>query len=736
MRRRAVAAWGVLLALATTAGTAAHAQPMPVRPGPGVSPGRVPSPQAAPRAMASVEGPADNLRGRFGLDVALRLLRSTDMDERLRGLERAAATRTPEGLALLERASGAGLPGGFDPRAPVDGVARQDPRALLVVVRGLASWIDREPARAALENLLRESSQAFTTRTAGSGHDPAADEAENVARVLLARQEAAMALAQSGVTTAVEGLLAAARSVGPGQSAALDALALNPPVTPVLGGVALTTPGMVALAAELGDLRSLGAILGAMHTSDPALRAAAIAGLGVMGDARALDVAHEAAKDKDPRVRVAGAEALARLGAADAAQAVEALMTDDATARDGLRLAQEVRSEGVTKAAAARAVASADPELRTLALVALGRQVSPAAVNALVTLAGDVRLAGDAMDALARSPCSTAMAAIEAMAAVPATRRLAARAYFVRRTVRGERSPRGDGLLAALAASKDGADRALGIEALVALRERPLAAALVDPDPRVRRAAAMGSIALGDTGATKTDLLTARLAVEPDETTRQVLAVGLLDGDSGGVVPTTTLLDHAQAGGPDAPLAALALARRADEELAPKVDALLASRDPVMRAHVARGLAASNAPDAVGRLARAYTWEGVGEVRRALIEALAARSEEEQASPSSRDTLELASHLEPDRVTRALARRTLAGREHTGRSPGREVAWLRVIPADGAVLPREVTGALIDAGGVALPVVFDEDGYALVPGLSPGDSRLRLAPRLPAYESR
>jgi hypothetical protein len=35
-----------------------------------------------------------------------------------------------------------------------------------------------------------------------------------------------------------------------------------------------------------------------------------------------------------------------------------------------------------------------------------------------------------------------------------------------------------------------------------------------------------------------------------------------------------------------------------------------------------------------------------------------------------------------------------------------------------------------------LPVVFDADGYALVPGLSPGDSRLRLAPRLPAYEAR
>jgi HEAT repeat protein len=727
----------VLLALATGAGTEARAQPMPTRPGAGISPIRVPPPQqATPRTMTLVEGPAENLRGRFGVDVALRLLRSTDVDERLRGLERAAATRSPEGLSLLERASGAGLPGGFDPRAPIDGIARQDPRALLVVVRGLASWIDREPARTALENLLRESSQAFTTRSPPTARDPAADEADNVDRVLLARQEAAMALAQSGATGPLEALLAAARSGGPGQAAALDALAMFPPVTPLLGGVALTTPGTVALAAELGDLRSLGAMLGAVHASDLALRAAAVAALGLSGDARALDVAHEAAKDKDPRVRVAGAEALAHLGAADAAQAVELLAADDATARDALRIAQEVRSEGVTKAAAARAVASADPELRALAVVALGRQVSPSAVNALVTLAGDPRLAGDAMDALARSPCPAAMTAIEAMATVPATRRMAARAYFVRRAVRGERSGRGDALLATMAASGDGTERALGIEALVALGERSLKHALEDRDPRVRRAAAMGSIAVGNADTTNAETLTARLAVEQDETTRQVLSVGLVEGDPGGRVPTTTLLDRAQAGGPDAPLAALALARRADEELAPKVDALLGSRDPVMRAHVARGLAASKAPDTAGRLARAYTWEPVAEVRRALVEALAARSGKEKDAPSVRDALELAAHLEPDRVTRLLAQRALAGLAGPGRSPGREVAWLRVVAAEGAGLPRDLTGTLLDARGTALPIVFDEDGYALVPGLSPGDSRLRLAPRLPAYDSR
>jgi hypothetical protein len=273
----------------------------------------------------------------------------------------------------------------------------------------------------------------------------------------------------------------------------------------------------------------------------------------------------------------------------------------------------------------------------------------------------------------------------------------------------------------------------VGIEARVALGERPLDRALRDGDPRVRRAAAMGSLALAS--VTKGRALTAQFAVEEDETTRRVLGVGLVEGDPAGTVPTTTLIERARGGGPDAPLAALTLARRADEELTPEVDALLESPDPVMRSHVARGLQASKAPDASGRLARAYAWESNAEVRRALIEALTTRNGDPRAVPSLHETLEVAAQLDPDRVTRALAQSALDGRAPMVKSVGREVAWLRVVPADGATLPHELTGE-VEADGVAWPVVFDEDGYALVPGLSPGDVRLVLAPRLPAYEPR
>jgi hypothetical protein len=105
----------------------------------------------------------------------------------------------------------------------------------------------------------------------------------------------------------------------------------------------------------------------------------------------------------------------------------------------------------------------------------------------------------------------------------------------------------------------------------------------------------MGSIALEDRGRqANAEALTARLAVEPDETTRQVLAVGLLQGDPGrGGVDGDAARARAGGRAPTRPWRRFALARRAGEELAAKVDALLASRDPVMRAHVARGLAAS-----------------------------------------------------------------------------------------------------------------------------------------------
>jgi HEAT repeat protein len=668
-----------------------------------------------------------SLRSRVGIEVAARLMRSGDPDERLRGIERAAAIGTPESLTLLVRAAGPSLQGGPpDAHPPLDGVARQDMRALLAVVRGLARSVNAASAREALAAILAAPTQSFATRAPASSatHDPSRDEPEGLARLLLARQEAAIALDRSGSTLALESLVATARSGGTGQEPALLALAVEPPAGPLtLGGVALTTRSTVTLAARLGDLRTLSAILGIVGASDAGLRAAVIEALGIAGDTRVLEVARASVHDEDPRVRLAAASALVHLGAPEAGAAVEAGVTDEAIALEALGLAREVQTEGVTRAAAALAAASGDHALQGAALAALGRQTTPLSVRALLTLAEQPALEGDAAYAIARSPSAAALGGLEEMAATSG--RLAARAYLVRRFIRGERSARLDALLHRLAASRDARDRAVGTQALVALGEASLEQALADRDAPVRRAAAMAGMTAGH--ARSTAALLARLAVEPDVTTRRVLALGLADGDPGGTMPTSALIERSQSGGPDAPMAALAVARRAQSAVDPIVSGLLTSTDRVLRAHAARGLGLGTAPDAPGRLEEAYSFETDLGVRRAVVVALSARGKE------GATTLALAAELDPDPVIRAVARGTLEGASAAAPPLVREVAWMRVVPAAGAVLPSETTGVLVQSDGLAVPIAFDEDGYALVPGVPPGEGQLRLAPSLPAY---
>jgi HEAT repeat protein len=731
--RATTAAEGLILAFFVAAASPASAQT------PGVATTSIPGPvsMGADPALPTPLPTTNGLLAHVGLGTAIALMRSTDADERLRGLERIAATGTPQSLSLLVRAAESRGGPSLDPRLPAEGIARTDPRALLVVVRALATGIESDTARAALAGIVAGPPPTFSTRASPSSRDPAQDEIEAAARVLLARREAALALAGSGDALAVEALVTLARSSGPGQGPALEALTAVPPVAPsVFAGVPLTTPSMIALATQVFDLRTLDALLGVLRTGEPPLRAAALSALGAFGDARVIDAARAALHDGDPRVRIGATDALVHLGAPDAAKAVEALVADDKTAASGLALAELLSDDGIVKAAAARAAASADTALRRAAVAALGRQKGALAAFALAALVSDPALESSVAAALARSPSRAAMGVIEAMARIASSRRIAARAYFVRRYTRGERSATLDALLAALSGSANPTDRAVAIEAQVALGETSPSRGLSDGDPRVRRAAAMG--ALGVTGRSGTseaarihDALVRHVAMEPDEPTRVTLCAGLVDGDPSAVLSTLDLIDRALGGGADAPLAALAISRRTEQAPAPVVDNLLASRDSVLRAHAALGLGESGAPDAVGRLSRAYLWEADVDVRRALVQALGVAAG--FRSGEGRATLGLAASLDPDAITRGAARRALSGTPDSASPAVREVAWIKLSPAESGALPRNETALLIRSDGLAVPIAFDDDGYALVAGLPPGGLRLRLAPRLPTY---
>jgi hypothetical protein len=95
------------------------------------------------------------------------------------------------------------------------------------------------------------------------------------------------------------------------------------------------------------------------------------------------------------------------------------------------------------------------------------------------------------------------------------------------------------------------------------------------------------------------------------------------------------------------------------------------------------------------------------------------------------DVVQRAARIDPDPVVRWVA----AGRPEGGVDPAgvREVAWIRLVAAEGASPALDRTALLSDRRGRALPIVFDDEGYALVPGISPGEARLRLAPDSPSY---
>lgn len=670
-----------------------------------------------------------NVRAHVGTEYAARLLRSADPDERIRGIQRASTIGTPEMVTLLVQATES---------SPA---VKSDSRALIELARGLARFADQERARAALLLIVNTGNPGLAGRLPqpgrSSGDALSLEEGDPVARAELARQIAAIALARSGIDRALEQLYGAARGGGSGQGAAMHALALSPPRDPGFYGTAGTTmpAGVLRMLGQLGDLRALEILHAATRTSDVSVRCAALLSIAELGDERAIGLARAAIAESDARLRSAAGEAFVLLSAPERFKAVAALIADDATSAIGIRLAERVHNAEITKLLAARALEHPDRELRAAAIRALGRSPDPAAATALAAppVMADPTVGYFAALALARSPAPNATQAVGTLASVKATAALGVRAYVLRALVRGERSKTGDEILSRLAASKDPRERALGVFAGVALGDTSLEAALGEPDPRVRRAAAMGAQARPSKSTSHA--LLSRLANERDEPTRQVLAAGLLSGDSDGLLTTTWLLERAEAGGADAPLATYALARRADEPIERKVGQLLASKDAVLRTHAARGLAVAPLADASGRLASAYAYETDVNVRRAVVTALAARVKDASA-PARKSTLETAALLDPDGPTRQIARGALAGSPAPLAAPiATDTAWLRVTLDSGASPGEVFVGSVVRSDGIAVPMAFDDEGFAMIAGLPPGESRLVLAPRLPSYKA-
>jgi len=691
-------------------------------------PRQVRPPPAAPSDDEDEEQPAGvALRSRFGEGRAEVMLHSSDPETVRRGLARAAAIGSPEAIALIAQRA--------------EELASADDRTLIDLARALAAFADQDAPRQRLMALLNVSTRV-TTRSSAAARAAAAEGTSDslalvAARVGFARDIAARALVASRDAKALEAVFTSAREPGLGQTAALRALASDPSqILDAQTAAHMPAPTSAAAAhalAQTGDLRVLGALRARVASGEPGARAAAIVALGQLGDGGALSSIVSAFGDGDARVRAASGEALVLLDAPQRWRAVEALVTDDNTADAGIRLAERAQDAGVVKALAARFRAKGDADVRSAILAALGRGLTDDAVKVLVSVAADPRWGGEAVAALGRSPNAGAMRALEALAREPSLRRLVARAYALRALLRHERSGALGALVAELARSRAPADRSVGVFARVALGEASADASLSDPDPGVRRAAAMGTLAGWDgLRLPAAESLLARMPHETDEATRTVLGIGLLDGDPNARVPTVGLAQRVEAGGPDGALSASAFAARAGDADKDKVDDLLSSTDPVLRAHTARGLARSEEPSATGKLAEAARYEAEPLVRFSEIAALAARP----AAPARDDALRFAARFDPEARIREVARRGLAGTPLSGPSPVREIAWLRAASSEGLPPGSTMLAAYVTSEGVAIPIAFDADGYALVAGVPSGDGRVIFAPSFPQVTAK
>ena len=664
----------------------------------------------APQQELIEESTTSPLRARFGPDHAEELLRTTESEDVRRGIMRAAASGTPEAVALLV--------------AQADGPSNDD-LTLIELARALAPFAKQDAPRAKLVQMLNATAHVTRGRTTISSAT-----AISAARVDLARQIAARALVASRDPKALDAVAAAAREGGTSQQNALRALASDPVSSSAESTITPpTSASTVRALAQSGDLRALDALLPKAQAGDASVRAAAMLALGQLGDGRVRPIAIAAFADADPHVRAAAGEALVLIDALERFHAVTQLISSDDTMRAGVRLAHRVQDGEVVKALAARFAAMNDPDLRLDILAALGRGVgTDDGLKVLASVAADPKLGGDAVHALARSPNAHAMATLERLAKERPLRRLAVRGYVARAVLRGERSSELDGVIDELRTSTDGASRALAAFARVALGRDGVGDWLGDRDAAVRRAAAMGALATYD-GHTlpSADALLRQYVREPDEATRTVLALGLLGADTSALVPTRSLIERVEAGGADAPLSATALAARKGDAIKAKLEGFETSSDPIMRAHIARGLGASEEPSATGRLAEAMRYEAEPLVRLAQISALAARP----SAPSRNEMLSVTARFDPEARIRDVAARGLSGAPPPSPWPIREVAWLRVATETGGAPAQTMLASYVTSEGVAIPIAFDVDGYALVLGVPPGDGRLVLSPTLP-----
>jgi hypothetical protein len=637
--------------------------------------------------------PRGSLRSRIGVEAAEPLLRSESSELRQRAFEKLGAAGTSTALELLADAL---EPGG----------AARTANERLTAVRALAAHAGVERARGALVRAM--------------GGAQTRDEPME----LMVRQSAALALARAGDRNALFSLAQALRQPGRVSEAARVALRAHPPkaVEPLLLARGVPTPALAGLVGDLRYQRGRELLRALTQSGAPALRAEALGALAKVDRDAAVAVARSLlGNEKHRTLRVAAARVLATARDAEAPAALATLCAEPSLVGDALDIALETPSKAFSPVLAR--VTPSDPGDAERLLAALGRSGGPTALARLEAALGSVELGWAAAHALARSADTRADDVLERALARPATRCNAARAAALRAREGGSRVSGLDDALESLERSNAPNDRA-ALSFVRATLDPELGAKLVGSrDGIVVRAAARAALEDEVSFAAAQ-----RLAVETNAELRTALALALTRPDAADRVPTRVLVELFELHGAAAHLAAFALAARDGDAERPRLRELLASGDPLLRAHVALGLARSRESSAIGLLDEAYRFESEPLVRRAIVRALAARTE-----PGRERTLRLAADLDPDDDARALSRRALASGLRP-LAPGETTsAWIRV--EGGVSGAASMAVVVVTSGGLALPLYPDPDGSATLAGLPPGPVAVTLASAAPGGDS-
>lgn len=694
MRKRSLLrlsiAWSLCAAIATGA-FASGAQSRRSRPT-----SRDRSQQATPPTQTS--GTSRSLAYHLARASAFRMLNSSNVEERIRGVRRLASQNNTDSTLFLVRC------------VQDNPALFSDNRVKLEAVRALSPLVSRDPVRAILTRWVLEETTGQQQPT-GLGH-----------RV---RQEAAMALASSQDSRAVELLVDMIASGSSAAEVAAHALQAHPPtnLAPLLSVRALASASVVELLGVLGDFRAIAPLRMALETADLPVRTAAATALARLGDefpvARARSWLEQAGSTQ--AVREAAVRTLIFARAAEAPKGVAILLADPSSRATALQLALDAPSPQLSPSLAGFLAIASPAEMATT-LVALARGGGPIAVSTLERLATSADPNPDAVFALAYCPSPEASQALGRLIATPRTRRMGVRGALVRRAIVRDSPDNLRQALYALASSSLSADRELAAFGLTLGRMEPVERFIALGDVASLRGACRATLGLDLEERGRC----ARLLRDQMDPEQVLAAVGALRGD---VSPTDlssdALLRWAESSNRAAAVFARALGSRDDEWLHERIRRLFSAGDPVLRAQLALGLAASPFPPAISLLVDGYAFEPDPLVRRAIVRALSATS-----APQRSTVLQVAEHLDPDLEVRELARLARAGVHLSTPARGTEMAWIMLdTNAPATSRPSGSRPALIlPSNGFAIATVSDDDGHVLVPGLPAGQVRVLLAP--------